>query len=469
MRLTTVHNMDLRAGMVLRYDVAAKPLNTNLAPPISFDQKRHCELGPRPGSWMAVAFKLPTLQATPEELETAWMQVIARHETLRTRVVNPEDPTLEMLHIARGKWAAATPTGASSPAPASDIFTPDDPRHVLREIFDESCNPFATPSHQMCVIDHTTEITPAAVQMSDPESITPGQLTDATVVIGMDHCHTDAWSLLVLVRDFTAFLHAAQEEDPTLAAQYRALPPANSFGEHSRDLLARPHAPEHVREGWTKIMERDGGEMPTFPLDLGDLDEPRDQVVEIHDVVDADGLARMEAAAADQGVRLLGLAVAAMAPFSAVFPVHSRRQPFTPAGTWAQAMGWFITNSVITCESDDPAEAMEAVKEAIQLGSYPLAPIMEPYGGMPHTKGMLAVSWLDNRKLPVQVEEGLDPQHVSAEIQVNGVMLWFVMNHDGMHLRVRYPDTPEARENVPAWCESVCNSLREHAGIKVAA
>lgn len=434
MRLTTVHNMDLRPGVVVRYDVTAQPYNTCSTPPISFDQKRHCELGPRPGSWMAVAFKLPVV-ATPAELESAWLQVISRHETLRTRVVNPADPALEMLHVGKGQWSTARPA---------------DPRTLLREIFDESCDPFATPSYQLCVVDHTSEAT--------------DQFTDATVVIGLDHCHTDAWSLLVLIRDFTAFLHGVQADDPTAAAQHCALPPANSFGEHSRELQARPPAPVAVQDSWREIMQ-ETGEMPTFPLPLGDVSEPRDQVVEIHDVFDANGLAAFESAAAAREVRLLGVAVAAMAPFSAVFPVHSRRQPFTPSGTWAQAMGWFITNSVIRCSSSDPVEAMHSVKEAILLGSYPLGPLLEEFGGMPHTEGMLAVSWLDNRKLPVQVDPAMDPQHISAEIKVNGVMLWFVINEDGMHVRVRYPDTPEAQENVSVWCRNVCATLQEFAGV----
>ena len=415
---------------------------------------------------MAVAFRLD-VPATPVQLEQAWLRVIQRHETLRTRVVDPADPTLEMLHVSHGRWSAARPSQPR--VHLSSAFTSStDPRYVLREVFDEACDPFATPSHQMCVVDHSMPVEPQAASMTGKNDHATNQFTDATVVIGLDHCHTDAWSLLVLVRDFTAFLHGVVAENPDDVHSFPVLPPANSFGEHSQDLLARPPAPAPVQEAWKQIMDVNG-QMPTFPLPLGDLSEPRDQVVEIFDVVDAEGLESFEAAAQERGVRLLGMAVAAMAPFSAVFPVHSRRQPFTPPGTWAHAMGWFITNSVIRCSSSDPAEAMNSVKEAIELGSYPLEPLLEPWGGMPHTIGMLAVSWLDNRKLPVQVDPALDPQHVSAEIKVNGVMLWFVVNHDGMHLRVRYPDTPEARANVSSWCRSVCESIRKFAGITHAA
>lgn len=411
---------------------------------------------------MAVAFALPSA-ATDTQLEQTWLQVIQRHETLRTRVVNPADPELELVRVSRGQWSAARPSHPR--VHLSSAFTSStDPRCVLREVFDEACDPFSTPSHQMCVVDHSTHTDPQGASLAGHGDLTPQLFTDATVVIGLDHCHTDAWSLLLLVRDFTTILHAMQTGNSGSVAPSPVLPPANSFGEHSRNLLARPPAPAAVQSAWKLIMEVNG-QMPTFPHPLGDLSKPRDQVVEIHDVVDEEGLQSVKTAAQKRGVRLIGVAVAAMAPLNAVFPVHSRRQPFTPPGTWAQAMGWFITNSVIRCSSSDPLEAMKSVKEAIELGSYPLEPLLEPWGGMPHTTGMLAVSWLDNRKLPVQVDPALDPQHVSAEIKVNDVMLWFVVNHDGMHMRVRYPDTPEARSNVSSWCQTVCESIREFAGI----
>ena len=58
--------------------------------------------------------------------------------------------------------------------------------------------------------------------------------------------------------------------------------------------------------------------------------------------------------------------------------------------------------------------------------------------------GMFAISWLDLRRLPVRIDDvGLDAQYVSAAIQTDGVMLWFILDESGLHLRCRYPDTRE--------------------------
>lgn len=76
---------------------------------------------------------------------------------------------------------------------------------------------------------------------------------------------------------------------------------------------------------------------------------------------------------------------------------------------------------------------------------------------------MFALSWLDNRRLPVSVPAEAHPQHVSAWIRTDGVMAWFVLNDDGMHLRVRYPGTPEASMNVSEWARRVTEGLRSAA------
>jgi len=40
-------------------------------------------------------------------------------------------------------------------------------------------------------------------------------------------------------------------------------------------------------------------------------------------------------------------------------------------------------------------------------------------------------------------------------------MIWFLVNRAGLHLRCRYPDTPEARANVGGWLDAVEQGLRE--------
>ncbi|MET1132739.1 MAG: peptide synthetase, partial [Aeromicrobium sp.] len=142
-----------------------------------------------------------------------------------------------------------------------------------------------------------------------------------------------------------------------------------------------------------------------------------------------------------------------------VFPVHSRNED-----RWHDSVGWFITNAVLESEDTDPAACSAAVKEAIRLGSWPLADVMAPWGGMPEAPGMFAVSWLDMRRLPVRIDTaGLDAQYVSAAITTSNVMLWFIIDDSGVHLRCRYPDTQVARLNVGAWLDTLVARMRELA------
>src|SRR5699024_2734527 len=123
------------------------------------------------------------------------------------------------------------------------------------------------------------------------------------------------------------------------------------------------------------------------------------------------------------------------------------------------------TNSVIEVPDSDPHTAAQAVREAVSLGSYLLAELLEPWGGMPETPGMFAISWLDLRRLPVSIDDiGLQAQYVSASLRTDGVMLWFILDRSGAHLRCRYPDSLVARENVGRWIDAIVARMRAEAG-----
>ena len=479
MRLTTVTRMDLPDGVVHRYVTKISPAQGRDLTP-SFDQARHASLGPRAGSWMALAFTLPPA-ADREQVARAWLRVIARHGTLRTVLVGGagrrpvgeeggrggdddgsgrvggEVDDGEVDGELRLRPVTVQPLGWRIPPAGPE----EDPRAVIRRVFDEACCPFARPAHALCLVQPRDE------------------RERPVVVIGFDHSHVDAWSLLVVMRDFCAGLGDRPRgpgpgggpgwvgAGPGWAGA--ALPAA--FSEHTAELAARPPAPGRVHSRWAQIMARGDGGMPVFPLDLGDIDTPREQVVEVRDVLDRDGVAALETAAAAAGVRMIALAVAEMTEvlrrragvgLRAVLPVHSRHDAERPHH-WDDSVGWFITNSVIECDDPDPAACAAAVREAIELGSHALGPILAPYGGMPHTPGMFAVSWLDHRRLPVDVDLGLRPQHVSAVIRTDGVMVWFVVNGSGLHVRCRYPDTAAARASVGGWLDDLCTGLVRRA------
>lgn len=360
------------------------------------------------------------------------MSVVARHGTLRTGFTE-DDGTLELheLEIKQGQWVEHS------------VGVGQEINDALREVLDQHCTPLSWPSHRLCVLE------------------TAGT---STVIVGSDHAHVDMWSMLVILRD----LLRALELGPTADVQY-AHPPA--FVEHTRSLAERPAAPAQVHRRWTETIEACGGSMPRFPLPLGEP-VPHAQRVEVRDVLDVDASAALSQQAREDGVSTLSEVVSAMTevtrdlvgePLRAVFPVHSRYD-----ATWHDSVGWFIANSVLESGDADPQACAAAVREAVNLGSWPLAEVMEPWGGMPEAPGMFAISWLDLRRLPVRVDsEGLDAQYVGAALRADGVMLWFILDGSGLHLRCRYPDTAEARRHVGGWLDAVVATVRARAEASV--
>ena len=432
MRLTNVALMACPAGRLHTYGVRVAP-DPGRRLPVSFDQGRHVVEGQRPGSWMAVAVRLPA-PAGLGELAAAWDAVVGRHGTLRTAFSLEYDDELLLneVEVGRGEWVEHR----VAPGRAT--------REVLREVLDTTCRPFDRPSHRLCVVqpDESDD---------DPRP---------ALVVAADHAHVDMWSLLTLVRDLLACLDDVRAGRTPGAG----LPPAPSFAEHTQALLDLPREPPHVRRRWFGILDAEGGAMPAFPLPLGDLTPAPPEVVEVRDVLDAAACQRFSERATADGVRTIALAVSVLTrvtadltgrPLRAVFPVHSRHEQ-----RWHDSCGWFITNAVIESDDPDPEASATAVREAIGLGSWPLGPILAPYGGMPVRPGMFALSWLDTRRLPIRLDPALELQYVSAAIRTDGVMVWFVVNDEGMHLRARYPDTPQARASVGRWLDAVEEGLR---------
>lgn len=415
--------MALPAGELWTYRVTVGEPGASL--PVSFDQRRHVSQGDRPGSWMGLALRLQGT-TTPARLASAWHRVVDRHGTLRTVFQQGADGLeLREVPVARGEWVHHDRGDR-------------DVRTVLREVLDELCRPLARPSFVLCRVEHEDSV---------------------SLVVASDHAHVDMWSLAVVARDLLAYVESPLGD---------VLPRTHPFVDHTRELRALPPAPDEVRDEWTRILHAGGDVMPRFPLPLGDVSEPRPAVVLVRDVLDAAETRRATTAARSLGVGLLAVALGAMtaatreradAPFRAVFPVHSRHDP-----RWLDAVGWLITNSVLESDDADPVACHAAVKRSLRLGSWPLEDLLEPWGGMPEAPGMFALSWLDVTRLNLHVPLDVQAQYVGATLRTDGVMVWFVTNATGLHLRCRYPDTPEARTHVTGWLDDVTTRIREVAG-----
>ena len=431
MRLTHVAHLRLPFGPLLSHDLTVSAPGPRL--PVSFDQGRHVGAGDRPGSWMALAMRLPA-PVPREDLAAAWEAVVDAHGTLRSVFVPGEGgaPVLHEVAVHDAGWTE------------HEVLSGQAMNDAVQTVLDRGCRPYSAPSHRFCVIETAD---------------------GPTLVVAADHAHVDMWSMLVIARDLLACL------DQVRRGMAPRLPDIPSFAEHTRALEEMPPAPPEIHRRWAEVIEAGGGAMPRFPLPLGDPDPQPERVV-IRDVLDLESLTGFSVRAAAERVSTLALAVSAMTsttqdlagtPLRTVFPVHSRHEE-----RWHDSVGWFITNSVLESQDPRPAACSAAVREAIRLGSWPLADVLEPWGGMPQSPGMFAVSWLDMRRLPVRIDtRGLDAQYVSARIETNGVMLWFIIDDTGVHLRCRYPDTAEARRNVGDWLDTLVARMRELAGAAV--
>lgn len=431
MRLTNVAQLRLPFGRLRGYDVTVHATGQKL--PISFDQHRHVSAGARPGSWMAMSLNLPQPVA-PTRLANAWLSVVARHGTLRSVFSQTAKNELELneVLVAPGQWVE------HPIAPGQSM------NEALREVLDQRCTSFSAPSHRLCVLETAAE---------------------STVIIAADHSHVDMWSMLVVARDLLAALDLG---DGQINPQPLVVP---GFAEHTNQLRERESAPAEVHERWASILEASGSVMPRFPMPLGEP-VPHAERVEVRDVLDVDDSAAFASQAREDQVSTLTAVISAMTevtrklsgePLRAVFPVHSRYEH-----RWDDSVGWFITNSVLESADPDPKACATAVREAVKLGSWPLAEILEPWGGMPEAPGMFAISWLDLRRLPVRVDSiGLQAQYIGASIRTDGVMLWFILDDAGLHLRCRYPDTEEGRENVGGWLDELISNLRKRATASV--
>src|SRR5690606_30992569 len=93
-------------GKLAGYDVRVSRTGRQL--PISFDQRRHVGHGERPGSWMAIAFTLPSV-VDCDRLAAAWLAVVDRHGALKSAFIQGEsgdaqDFSLEEIDVAPGEW-----------------------------------------------------------------------------------------------------------------------------------------------------------------------------------------------------------------------------------------------------------------------------------------------------------------------------------------------------------------------------
>ncbi|MCP2264238.1 condensation domain-containing protein [Promicromonospora thailandica] len=454
MRLASADLWEPAPGRVVTWDVRPGRDRAPVPAPLTFNQRNHL-LGAaagEPSVWIAAAFDVDG-PVDVEALEAAFRELVDRHPGLRVEALREDAAgTAGDVRLVRHDARALVWERYEGPATATVAQTRE---HLVAEL-GRRCAPFGYPA-----------FLPAAISRAGR----------STVVLGMDHLHTDAWSTAVVVDELAAAYAAHTRQEVTASA------PAAVVG---ADAVPRP-VPLRVGDddprlaAWHGFLRGRGWALPTFPLPLGVPDgarlPQRTVVVPLCDAATADAVgARARAAGASTSAAVLTTLARAVrdlggpATLETLLPVHTRADAAARG-----SVGWHTTTVPLRIDTEGPAVPArdwagavrprpavpdtalaatgKALRAARELAAVPLERVVEslPEPLRFERVDIFQVSYLDYRRLPgYAAAVRHDAHHVSAATRADDLQLWVTRTDDGLAVRARMPRTPEATTTVDA-------------------
>jgi hypothetical protein len=463
-------------GRVVTWDVLPGDGQAPVPATMTYNQRNHLlgAVAGEPSVWITAAFDVDG-PVELNALEAAFCDLLAGHPGLWVEAVRLPAG----VGLVRHEPEALGWRRHDGPLTRTVEATRE---HLVAEL-GRRCAPFGYPAFM-----------PAAISRPDR----------STIVLGMDHLHTDAWSTTVVVDELAALYAAHTERGPSLPAVIpaaRAVPalagaalpaggtallvapePEAALAAVGRDAsrAAEPEAlsatPVPVGANdprlatWHGFLRDRGWALPTFPLSLGVPDGervPQRTVVRpLADAVTADAVgARARSAGASTSAAVLATLAAAIADLGGpavletLLPVHTRADAAA-----RRAVGWHTTTVPLRIEVDVTAGADavtdtalaatgKAVRAARELSAVPLEQVVEtlPWPLRFPRVDIFQVSYLDYRRLPGRAANaGRRAHHVSAATQADDLQLWVSRTDDGISVRARMPRTTTAVETVDA-------------------
>jgi len=447
-------------GRVVTWDVRPGPGSVPAPAVPTFNQRNHL-LGAaagEPSVWITAAFDVDG-PVDVAALEAAFAELVARHADLRVEAVRGATPT--DVGLVRHAATALVWTRHDGPATGSVEETRD---HLVAAL-GRRCAPFGYPA-----------FLPAAISREGR----------STVVLGMDHLHTDAWSTAVVVEELAAAYAAyagraaAPASGAAVVREVVAPGPVPDPGPSADREPDRGVAADDPRlAAWHGFLHDRGGALPTFPLPLGVPEgarlPQRTVVAPLCDAAVADAVGeRARAAGASTSAAVLATLARAVADLGGpevletLLPVHTR----TDAATRG-AVGWHTTTVPLRVDvagggrgqvqDTDLAATGKALRAARELAAVPLERVVE---SLPRPLrfprvDIFQVSYLDYRRLPgYAAAVRHDAHHVSAATRADDLQLWVSRTADGVAVRARLPRTPEATTTVDALLSGWSDLLR---------
>ncbi|MEU0193007.1 condensation domain-containing protein [Streptomyces afghaniensis] len=463
MRMTDIQRCEVRPGRLVEWTLSpatvatAKALPEDSRPP-AYIQESHIrtarsvrEDGLFVPTWLGAAFDIPG-RADLDALGEALRGWTLRHETLRSGF----------------RWAGG-------PGDSIRRFTLDPSSVSLhREDVGDFTDPTALAQHLQDRFDTTADA------LRWPNLIYTAVVRDdcTSVYMAFDHSNVDAYS----IHRIPAEIHELYEAG--VAGKAEGPEPASSyvdFCEAERADADRIDADHDIVARWREFIQRCGGRLPSFPVDLG-LEPggglPTQKFMR-EMMVDADAAAAFESYCRPYGGSLVGvLAATALIVheiggepvYRTVVPFHTRVK-----SQWSQSVGWYVGGAPIEIpmsEAVDFPSALRTVRAALQanrrLARIPLARVLHLLGSdfRPTSPDLYSiVSFVDTRGIPGS--DHWTDQKAYGLLRVSygdQVCAWITRLHEGLWFAARYPDTDVAYKNMRLYAERLRDIVTGAAG-----
>ncbi|XVS61173.1 condensation domain-containing protein [Actinosynnema sp. CA-299493] len=462
MLITTLSEYRVRPGRLREWSLDEAPFqeaarSVEPGTPPSYNQEWHLkyataltERGSWVPLWMGFRFDLAgplDVEAFREALRT-WVE---RHETLRSafRVVGAE-----------AECFTVDPAAVSvRDVVVGDFTSGDDLVVCLQQRIDDATGSFSLPSYVVETVERAGS---------------------TTVVVGMDHTHTDVFSVMTAVAEWQDLYAAAVEGRPV---EHRGIGSYVDFAAVERATAREVDADDPAVGQWARFIDAGGDRLLRFPLDLGvaegEVLPHAKQDVLLLDASEADAVE--EACRGASGGFLAGLlsALAVVAHQVTGDPVYRTMMPWSTRTRreWLSSMGWYIGGGPIEVEVgsatsflDVVPRAQRSAKTALSLSRVPIARIAELLGierelerRMPEVFPF--ISFIDMRVVPgIRHWPEWDARSL-GRLATSGskVNMWTHRTDEGLWLTARYPAAETAAVSVAAYVDRVREVLHSVA------
>ncbi|MGP4003074.1 condensation domain-containing protein [Streptomyces sp. 8N706] len=475
MLMTPIHAYAPEPGELVEFRIsdrareAAATAPVHPAPP-SYVQENHIRrrlanqaAGRKQSPWLGIVFDVPELDTGA--MAAALEKWIRRHPTFLTWFSVDEGTTPQESTLRR--HALPADVLALEPVPLGGTASSTAIREHVHQQFDTGTDPMHWPPF----------VAGAVLRDSDAGS------GPSTVWFGVDHAHSDGFSVLLVFSELRALYEAE------LAGTEAKLPAAGSYVDYcalERERAARIDAGSPEVGRWLEFFL--DGPPPRFPLDLGTEPGGTYQSVPVEmDLLNAPEAEAFAQACKAQGagfsaglltaLAICGYELGGHPSYRGLSVVHTRDEP-----RWQQTQGWFINLVPVEFPVADDGRgfgafrgfgdiapgAHHAFEEARGLAGVSPLRVAELIPGLPvqsdAAQVLPMVSYMDLRHAPGSMDWSAANCNALVGPGSSGdVPIWVNRLWDRTYLKTRYPDTDAARANVPRFLEHLRHVLREIA------